>query len=191
MLKHKIDLQYIAAHCLGINKDWFCSLLHIATLTFSLVILWLLLSGYFVPLILTLGIASVLMVVWLAHRMDVIDNESHPIHMVPKGFLYYPWLAWEIVKANLDVAHAILKGSRAWQPRVFKLKATQSSDVGRVTYANSITLTPGTVSIFVDGDEITVHSLTPSAKKDLESGEMDRRVSMLEGYVSPGSEGAG
>ena len=159
--------------------------------TFGLATLWLLLSGYFIPLILTLGVASIAVVVWLAHRMDVIDNESHPIHMVPKGFLYYPWLALEIIKANLDVALAILKGSHALQPRVFKLKATQLSDVGRVTYANSITLTPGTVSILVDDDEITVHALTRGAKENLESGEMGRRVSMLEGDVSPGTEGAG
>lgn len=111
--------------------------------------------------------------------------------MVPKGFLYYPWLALEIIKSNLAVALAILRGSDALQPQVFKLKATQLSDVGRVTYANSITLTPGTVSIFVDGDEITVHALTPGAKKDLENGEMGRRVSLLEGDVSPGTKGAG
>ena len=166
-------------------------MLHLTVVTFSLAALWLLLSGYFIPLILALGVASITVVIWLAHRMDVIDNESYPIHMVPKGFLYYPWLALEIIKSNLAVALAILRGSDALQPQVFKLKATQLSDVGRVTYANSITLTPGTVSIFIDGDEITVHALTPGAKKDLENGEMGRRVSLLEGDVSPGSGGAG
>ena len=121
--------------------------------------------------------------------MNVIDNESHPIHMVPKGFLYYPWLAWEIAKANVEVSLAILKGPQAIRPSIFKLKATQSSDVGKVIFANSITLTPGTVSIFIDDDEITVHALTPGTREDLESGEMDRRVSILEGYVSPNTKG--
>ena len=109
--------------------------------------------------------------------------------MVPKGFHYYFWLAWEIVRSNLNVAITILKGPSALQPQVFKLQATQVSDVGRVTYANSITLTPGTVSIFVDGDQITVHSLTSDAKNDLESGEMDRRVTSIESSASPRRSG--
>lgn len=154
-------------------------------------VLWFLLSGYMLPLILSLGAVSIAGVVWLAHRMDVIDHESHPVHMAPKGAGYYVWLMWEIVKANIDVTMAILRGPSALQPKVFKLKASQVSDVGRVAYANSITLTPGTVTIFVDDDEFTVHSLTPVAKEGLETGDMDRRVSELEGYVAPGTEGAG
>lgn len=149
------------------------------------------LSGYLIPLILFLGAASIASILWIARRMDVIDHESHPVHMAPKGVLYYFWLMWEIVKANIDVTMAILKGPKALQPQVFKLKASQSSDIGRVTYANSITLTPGTVTIFVEEDEFTVHSLTPVAKDGLEGGEMDRRVTALEGYVKPGTEGAG
>ncbi len=166
-------------------------MLHIGAFAVSLSALWFLLSGYFTPLILILGAVSITAVVWLAYRMDVIDHESHPIHMAPKGTLYYLWLMWEIVKANVDVTLAILRGPSALQPRVFKLKAAQSSDVWLVTYANSITLTPGTVTIFVDGSEITVHSLTPVAKKGLETGEMDQRVSALEGYVKPGTGDAG
>ena len=166
-------------------------MLHLGAFAVSLSALWFLLSGYFTPLILILGAVSITAVVWLAYRMDVIDHESHPIHMAPKGTLYYLWLMWEIVKANVDVTLAILRGPSALQPRVFKLKAAQSSDVWLVTYANSITLTPGTVTIFVDGSEITVHSLTPVAKKGLETGEMDQRVSALEGYVKPGTGGAG
>lgn len=138
-----------------------------------------------------LGAVSIIGVLWLAHRMDVIDHESHPVHMAPLGATYYPWLLWEIVKANVDVVKVILKGPSAVKPQVFKLKASQVSDVGRVTYANSITLTPGTVTIFAEGDEFTVHALTAGGREDLEAGEMDRRVAALEGYVAPGTEGAG
>jgi len=166
-------------------------LLHLVTLAVGLTALWFLLSGYFLPLILMLGAGSILVCVWLAHRMDVIDHESHPVHMAPRWTFYYVWLIWEIVKSNIDVTLAILRGPRALQPQVFKLKASQVSDVGRVTYANSITLTPGTVTIFVDDDKFTVHSLTPTAKEGLETGDMDRRVTQLEGYVAPGTEGGG
>jgi multicomponent Na+:H+ antiporter subunit E len=166
-------------------------LLHLIALALGLTALWILLSGYFVPLILFLGAISIAGVLWIAHRMDVIDHESHPVHMAPRGVGYYLWLMWEIVKANIDVALAILRGRDALQPRVFKLKASQQSDIGRVTYANSITLTPGTVTIFIDGDEFTVHSLTPVAMEGLMDGEMDRRVTALEGHVAPGTEGGG
>ena len=166
-------------------------LLNLSAFAVSLSALWFLLSGYFTPLILILCAVSITAVIWLAYRMDVIDHESDPIHMAPKRTLYYLWLRWEIVKANVAGTLAILRGPGALQPRVFKLKAAQSSDVGLVTYANSITLTPGTVTIFVDGSEITVHSLTPVAKEGLETGEMDKRVSALEGYVKPGTGGAG
>jgi multicomponent Na+:H+ antiporter subunit E len=166
-------------------------LIHLITLGAGLTSLWFLLSGYFIPLILALGAGSILGVVWLAHRMDVVDHESHPIHIVPRGAGYYLWLLLEIVKSNIDVALAILKGNDALRPQVFKVKATQRSDVGRVTYANSITLTPGTVTIFCEGDELTVHSLTPGARAGLETGDMDRRVTKLEGEVAPGTEGVG
>ena len=166
-------------------------MIHTLALAAGLTILWFLSSGYLIPLILGLGAASIAGVVWIAHRMDVVDHESHPLHMAPKGVFYYPWLMWEIVKANWDVAKAILKEGDAIQPRVLTVKASQASDVGRVIYANSITLTPGTVTIAVDGDTFEVHSLTPGSAEGLQTGDMDRRVTDLEGYVEPGTEGAG
>ncbi len=166
-------------------------LLHLFALGVGLTGLWFLLSGYFIPLILALGAGSILGVVWLAHRMDVVDHESHPVHMAAKGSGYYLWLLWEIAKANIDVTSAILKGGDLITPQVFKVKVSQRSDVGRVTYANSITLTPGTVTILAEDDEFTIHSLTPGARDGLETGEMDRRVTALEGDVAPGTEGGG
>jgi multicomponent Na+:H+ antiporter subunit E len=182
---------HIKRHHKGEVKVRGVPLLHLITLAAGLTALWFLLSGYFIPLILFLGFISILGVIWLAHRMDVVDHESHPIHMAPKSVGYYVWLLWEIVKANIDVTLAVLRGSDALRPQVFKVKASQVSDVGRVTYANSITLTPGTVTIFADGDELTIHSLTPVAREGLEGGEMDRRVTALEGHVAPGTEGVG
>ena len=92
-----------------------------------------------------------------------------------------PWLTWAIVKSNLDVALLILRPSLPISPRMIAVKASQSTDVGKVIYANSITLTPGTVSVDVDGDEITVHCLTREAAEDVETGAMDRRVVRVEG----------
>ena len=166
-------------------------MIHTLALTAGLVLLWLLLSGYFLALILALGIASIVLVVWIAHRMDVVDHESHPIHMAAKGLIYFPWLMCEIVKANIDVALAILRGNNVIAPKTFQVTASQCSDVGRVTYANSITLTPGTVTVYVDGDTFLVHALTEGSAEGLETGDMDKRVTALEGDVEHGTEGVG
>jgi multicomponent Na+:H+ antiporter subunit E len=143
--------------------------------------LWLLLSGHYVPLLLGLGALSALLVVTIALRMDVVDREGHPIHLSPKALLYWPWLAWEIVKSNVDVARRILSPSLPISPTIIHVRASQKSDLGKVIYGNSITLTPGTVAIDIDGDKIEVHALTREAAQALRDGDMDRRVTRLEG----------
>ncbi len=157
-------------------------MLHAFSLTLALSVLWLLLSGHFAdPTLLGLGLVSVLAVVAIARRMDVLDHEGHPIQLSWRGLLYWPWLLKEIALANIDVAKAILRLPGGIEPTVFKVRASQTSELGRVIYANSITLTPGTVTIAVEDDLLTIHALTTGAAEGLESGEMDRRVCRVEG----------
>lgn len=151
-------------------------LAHAVSLMVALAALWLLLSGHYVPLILTLGGFSCLLVTWIAGRMDVVDREGHPIHLTWRALTYWPWLIWQIVRSNIDVARIILTPSLPISPQLVKVETSQSDDLGRVVYANSITLTPGTVSIFVWSDSIEVHALTHSTADDLKTGEMNRRV---------------
>ncbi len=164
-------------------------MLHATLLGFALSALWWLLSGFTTPLILSLGAGSIVAVVWIAWRMDVIDHESHPLHMAPKGVLYFPWLLWEIVKANIDIAKVIVQAKMPIHPQVMDLTAGQKSDAGLVTYANSITLTPGTVTIGVEANAFLVHALTDDAAAGLASGDMDRRVSAMEGMSSRDGDG--
>lgn len=156
-------------------------MVHAISLALVLFALWLLLSGHYVPLLIGVGALSVLLVVTIALRMDVVDREGHPIHLSLKALLYWPWLAWEIVKSNVDVARRILSPTLPISPTVIRLKASQKSELGKVIYANSITLTPGTVSIDIDGDKIEVHALTREAAQALRTGDMDRRVTRFEG----------
>lgn len=154
----------------------------VLSLTIAMSGLWLLLSGYVtVPLLLGLGAASVVLTLVLCIRMGVVDREGHPIHLAVRGILYWPWLMKEIVLANVDVGKAILGLTDDARPSVFKIKASQTTDLGKTIYANSITLTPGTVAIALDGDELTIHALTDAAADGLASGEMDRRVAIVEG----------
>lgn len=162
-------------------------MVHAISLTVGLAALWWLLSGYTIPLILIFGAGSVLAVVLIAHRMDVIDHEGHPIHVTPRWLLYLPWLGKEIVNANIDVAKAILFPKGRVHTTVLRTKATQKTELGHVIYANSITLTPGTVTLAVEDGVMTVHALTRTAADGLQSGEMDRRCTAVEG--APNEDG--
>jgi len=142
---------------------------------------WTLWSGYYTPLLLALGFVSVLVVVAICIRMGLVDDEGAPVELLPRLWAYLPWLMWEICKANVDVARRILDPRLPIAPRMIRVVAGQRRDLGRVIYANSITLTPGTVSVAVEGDEILVHALTAAAADGLAEGEMDRRVTRLEG----------
>ena len=150
-------------------------------LTITLFIFWLLLSGIYQPLIISFGIASSLLVAWIAHRMDVIDHEGFPIHLGAKAVSYWPWLIWEIIKANIDVAAIIIKPKLPITPTMFNSPASQKTEVGQVTYANSITLTPGTISVGVADGIVEVHALTSQSADDVITGRMDKRVSQMEG----------
>lgn len=168
-------------------------MLRVLSLGGSLAVVWLLLSGHYTPLILTLGLVSVIAVVAIALRMDVVDHESVPIHMTGRFFGYWIWLAAEIVKANIDVAKRVWSPSLPISPTLFRLKTTQPGELGQVIYANSITLTPGTVSVSLEDGEILVHAIAREVGDDLSAGEMDRRVTRLEasGIPAPAPEGEG
>lgn len=139
-------------------------------------IYWLLLSGHTEPLLLSLGIVSTLLTVILATRMRVIDKESYPVEQFPRLFKYYVFLGKEIVLANIDVIKRILKPGRSISPHVVELIAKQPSDLGKVIYANSITLTPGTVTMDVKGNQLKVHALSREAADDLATGRMAKAI---------------
>jgi multicomponent Na+:H+ antiporter subunit E len=143
--------------------------------------LWLLWSGHYTPLMNSFGVFSSLGVALLCRKLGLVDNETLPLHKTPGLLRYAPWLLWEIAKSNIDVARRILSPGLPISPRILKVKTTQKNDLFRVTYAHSITLTPGTLTIDADGDELTVHAIAAEHAEGLEEGEMDRRVTRFEG----------
>jgi multicomponent Na+:H+ antiporter subunit E len=151
------------------------------TLLFILSGTWLLLSGHTSPLLLSLGLLSVTAVVACVSRLEVLDDEGVPVHLLPGLIRYVPWLIGQVIHSNLDVARRIVSPELPIHPSVVKVDATHHTEVGRVTYANSITLTPGTISLDVSAETIEVHALTEDAANDLMSGEMARRVQRAEG----------
>ena len=142
---------------------------------------WFLWSGHTEPLLLGFGAVSCVFVWVLCRRLGVIDKESAPMHLLPRMLRYVPWLFWQIVKANLHVSRLILSPGLPVRPQLLRVRTSQSTDVGRAIHANSITLTPGTVSLDVRGASILVHALDEHSAEGVRDGAMDRRVRVIEG----------
>lgn len=146
-----------------------------------LLLFWLVMSGIYTPFLITAGVIfSVAVALFCAKRLGVVDRDGHPIHLILSAATFWPWLAWQIVLSAWTVSRIILSPSLPISPTLVRVKTGQKTDVGKVTYANSITLTPGTISVDLDGDEILVHALTRNGAADLAAGAMNRRVSHFE-----------
>ena len=142
-------------------------------------VIWLLLSGHYDPLLLTLGVLSCITCLYVTWKAKFIDEEGLPLHLLIRLPIYTIWLFKEIIKANIDTAKIIILNNP--DPQNFRVKSSQKTEAGKVTYANSITLTPGTVTTELDGDVLEVHALSSDMADDVKSGAMDKKVSWLEG----------
>ncbi|MFV0369536.1 MAG: Na+/H+ antiporter subunit E [Hyphomicrobiaceae bacterium] len=150
------------------------------SLAISLFAFWLALSGHYTLFLTSLGALATLFVVWLSQRMGVLDVEGHPVQFLRPALTYFPWLIVEIIKSAWSVTKLIINPALPISPTMTVIRAGQRSNVGLATYANSITLTPGTITVLVRGDEFTVHAITRDGANDLEGGGMDKRVSEFE-----------
>lgn len=141
-----------------------------------LVAFWLMLSGYLhEPVLLILGALSVLTVLGLSARMKIFDAETAP-YIHGKALGYYVWLFIEIVKANMTVVKAVLSPDMEVSPKMTAVPMKQSTDLGRVTFANSITLTPGTIAVEMGEDSILVHALLAEMTDAEAFAEMGERA---------------
>lgn len=154
---------------------------HLASLFILVYAFWLLMSGHYTPFLLVIGAVVSAAVVWFAHRMEVADREGHPIHLGASALTYWPWLAKEILKSALEVSRIVLDPRLPASPTVARFAPRQKTVVGLVTHANSITLTPGTLSIEVGPEQFVVHGLTRAGAEGCVDSEMDRRVERFEG----------
>jgi multicomponent Na+:H+ antiporter subunit E len=155
---------------------------HSFTLFLALAASWFLWSGHLEPFVLALGVLSCLVCIWICRRMRIVDAEGAPVELGFRPFtMYAPWLIKEIVKSNIAVTKIVLSPAMELQRNLIEVGANQKTALGRVILANSITLTPGTVSVSMKTDRILVHALSFEGSEEDLSGEMDRRVCRLEG----------
>jgi len=143
--------------------------------------LWLALSGHYTPLFLAFGVGTSTIAVYVAVRMDILDRESVPFHLTWGALTYLPWLVWEIFKSNVEVARIILNPALPINPSMVHFRASQKTDLGRFIYANSITLTPGTITTGISEHDFEVHALTSDVVDGSEENDMNRKVAALEG----------
>ena len=149
-------------------------------LAIVLFLFWLALSGQYVPFFITLGIATTALCLFVANRMGTVDHEGVPVQLALGALTYVPWLLWEIIKSAWSVTQIIIDPRLPISPTMTRVRATQATSTGRSVYANSITLTPGTITTNVDGDMFTVHAIQSDGADDLEAGGMDARVTRFE-----------
>ncbi len=142
---------------------------------------WWLLSGLTIPLIVAFGVLSVLVTVWISRRLDIVDDEAVPLWANPaRAVTYCVWLAWQVVLAAWDVTKIVWSPSMPLDPRMMTTSPTQTTNGGRVVHANSITLTPGTVTVLANRRSFLIHALDQDAQEGVEAGDMDAKVRGLE-----------
>ena len=154
-------------------------MIYIPGLVLALAAFWFVLSGETAPLFLMLGVLSVMVALWLAARLKIIDRDASPYHRVPNMLLYGGWLLVEIVKANIAVLRRIIGPSHAIDPVMVNVTTTARTDLGRAIFANSITLTPGTVTVEVVGDKLKVHALVRETSAAASFAPMDRKAAAV------------
>lgn len=151
----------------------------IVGLTIVLAITWLLWSGLIKPLLLFLGAVSCGLSVWLAVRMGFL--ELQPIlRLLPRLPFYWLWLLKEIAKSSWEVATVVLSPKLNLSPTIVDIEADPKTEMGQVILGNSITLTPGTITLDIHNGRLVVHCLTKAGAEDLQQGVMNRRVAGLE-----------
>jgi len=146
--------------------------------------LWLALSGIYKPLLIALGIASAILVVYLSARMRVVGTGAHRPSLYLRLPIYALWLFGQIILANGAVAYRIVHPRLPIQPQYLRIKLAGDTPLFHLIHANSITLTPGTISAHIEDGFIQIHALSDANIRELLSERMANKVLWLEGRAA-------
>jgi len=147
----------------------------------ALFALWLLMSGLFgKSLVVGLGLASAVFAVFVLRRMDAVDGDEVTVRLNPTGFIKYnAWLMGEVAKASWAVSKLIVQ-NKPLNQHLFYTPYTQKTDLAQVMFANSITLTPGTISVEAEPGRFLVHAVDYSDDDPDALADMDGRLAAIE-----------
>ncbi len=151
----------------------------------TLAAVWVLWSWHFEPLIVGFGVVGVILTVFTAARLEVLDAEGEPFEINLRLLIFIPWLAWQVLESNLTIARIILNPKMPLRPHLIRVPASQRTVLGQVIHANTITITPGTISLDVRDGVILVHALDQRFADQDDGGATDDMVSWVEGRAKP------
>jgi len=144
-----------------------------------LIAAWVLWSGYFKPLLLGLGALSCMLTIYLVRRMGYFDNDTFAFHYDFRLLGFWAWLGREVIRSSIEVARVVLARRIHVEPQIVDIDASHLELADQALLGNSITLTPGTLTLDVHEGRLLVHALTPDGAAALHGGEMQRRVAAL------------
>lgn len=146
-----------------------------------LFVFWMVMAGKFDLFHAALGVISCLLVTRLSSDLLFKESRKGRGKEIFRFIVYIPWLIYQIILANLHVVRLALSPNMydLIDPHLMRFKVKIKKDISKVTFANSITLTPGTITADIVGDEFVVHALSQAVDDDLMTGEMERRVAHI------------
>ena len=147
---------------------------------FILLIFWALLSGKYDSFHLTLGAICSIIIAYLTHELLFANVRVGDTMLIVQRFItYIPWLVYQIILSNIHVAYLALSPKMPIEPQILRFSTKLESDISWVTLANSITLTPGTITMDIKEGEFFVHALSKKVADDLNTGEMEDRIAHI------------
>ncbi|MCY4581815.1 MAG: Na+/H+ antiporter subunit E [Chloroflexi bacterium] len=163
--------------------------------TLGLFAVWFAFSGHTEIEFLVVGAFVAVFGTALTHWLFAGDQEPrfrhvpYPFLWFVRGFfrssLYLPWLLWEIALSNLHVAYLVLHPRLPVEPNLVEFETSLRSESAQVLLAQSITLTPGTVTVDVSGERFMVHCLSAKSRQGMEDGGIQRKVAGIFGEPAP------
>jgi len=140
---------------------------------------WIVLSGRFDYFHLSLGIIACAIVAHASH--DLLFNETRAKNVLSQSIRfvkYLPWHIYQIILAGIYVSYLALhpKMSMLIDPHIVRFKTKLTKDLSLMTFGNSITLTPGTITVLIEKGDFYVHAIDKKVAEDLLTGEMEDKV---------------
>jgi multicomponent Na+:H+ antiporter subunit E len=144
--------------------------------TLGLFIVWLVFSGQYDLSHVVLGFILSCGVAWLN-----TGYPHSPFHQFPLGrlVLYFPWLFLRVVASSLHLTKLILNPSLRIEPKLITYKSRLNHQAAVVMLGNSITLTPGTITVEIEGNQLIVHAIDEASGEDLTSGRMESKIAWV------------
>lgn len=155
------------------------------TLSFiALMVFWVVMSGHFDVVHISQGVVCAIIVIAVNHRLkqyNFFEDEVEDLKQLrlKRAFYYLFWLIYQILKSGFQVAFIILRPGLPMETHLMTFSVNLPSAHAKMILGNSITLTPGTLTIDIKENTFTVHALTPASFESIVSDEMPRQVLKL------------